>query len=61
MRGELLVAALFEDPSVGHAVYERFKGGRDGTLWYYGELVAHYARRGHPAARELQQAYARMR
>ena len=39
------------------SIWERFKGGRDGTLWYY-ETVAHtLARRYHsPLTRDLQRA-----
>lgn len=31
---------------VGPAVWQRFRGLRDGTLWYYRELVAVFGRRG---------------
>ncbi len=44
------------NPAVGTAVFDRFIGGRDGTLWYYGELATVFARRGHPASRELTRA-----
>lgn len=30
----------------GAALWSRFTGGRDGTLWYYRELAAIFARRG---------------
>ncbi len=30
----------------GAAVFDRFKGGRDGTLWYYESLAAEFAARG---------------
>jgi len=50
------IVADLSDPRVGQSVYTRFTGGRDGTRWYYAELVDHYARRQHPAARELRQA-----
>ena len=43
-------------PDVGAKVFDRFTGGRDGTLWYYRELAAVFARRGHPAAGELGRA-----
>jgi (p)ppGpp synthase/HD superfamily hydrolase len=43
--------------SQGLAVFERFKAGRDGTLWYYRELVRVFGERScpvHPAlSREL--------
>ncbi len=32
----------------GEAVWERFKGGRAGTLWYFRALADIFARRGHP-------------
>ncbi len=31
---------------VGHAVWARFKGGKDGTLWYYNSLVEIFRKRG---------------
>ena len=31
---------------VGTAVFDRFSGGRDGTLWYYETLAEVFARRG---------------
>ena len=43
-------------PDVGGKVFDRFTGGRDGTLWYYRELAAVFGRRGHPAAGELGRA-----
>ncbi|MCU0866616.1 MAG: HD domain-containing protein [Planctomycetes bacterium] len=45
----------------GAALWSRFTGGRDGTLWYYRELAAIFARRG-PAgpARLLGELAARM-
>lgn len=30
---------------VGEAIWERFNGGRDGTLWYYGALLDEFRRR----------------
>jgi GTP pyrophosphokinase len=30
----------------GSRLWQRFTGGRDGTLWYYRELAALFARRG---------------
>ena len=33
---------LMDLRSGGLEMYERFTGGRDGTLWYYGSLVAAY-------------------
>ncbi len=31
---------------LGHEVWERFKGGKDGTLWYYASLVEILKKRG---------------
>ncbi len=30
----------------GHQVWDKFKGGRDGTLWYYATILAEYQRLG---------------
>lgn len=56
--------AIVADLRAGHDVFSRFKAGRDGTLWYYAELVkvlsgpsgAHQ-----PAVRELSLAVDDMR
>jgi (p)ppGpp synthase/HD superfamily hydrolase len=47
------IAADLANPEIGEAVFTRFKGGRDGTTWYYTNLVECFQRRGHPAIREL--------
>lgn len=47
-----LQAILLDLTEVGDAVWGRFTGGKDGTLWYYGALVAVFAGRV-PAALEL--------
>ena len=39
-------AIVADQRIVGSAVFDRFKGGRDGTLWYYGALAEVFARRG---------------
>jgi (p)ppGpp synthase/HD superfamily hydrolase len=45
----------------GTSLWSRFTGGRDGTLWYYRELAALFARRGPEApARELARLAAAM-
>ena len=36
---------LSDHREVGEAVWERFKGGRDGTLWYYRALLEEFLRR----------------
>ena len=35
---------------LGEQLWVRFRGGRDGTLWYYRELVNHYDSRADPPA-----------
>jgi (p)ppGpp synthase/HD superfamily hydrolase len=42
-----------EDPQVGMHVFDRFTGGRDGTLGYYQALVEIFSVRELPAARTL--------
>jgi (p)ppGpp synthase/HD superfamily hydrolase len=37
---------LLDSRTVGAGVFERFKGGRDGTLWYYRSLVGIYRAAG---------------
>lgn len=49
-----------EDPSVGHAVFERFTGGRDGTLAYYETLRATFVERGVASAAQLTMVVDRM-
>lgn len=48
---------LSDHREVGESVWERFNGGRDGTLWYYRELVEEFLR-GKPnrLIRELELA-----
>ncbi|MHC1742530.1 MAG: HD domain-containing protein [Syntrophobacteraceae bacterium] len=38
-------AILADYRQIGDALWERFQGGRDGTLWYYEALVAAFERR----------------
>ena len=42
-----------DDPATGLAVFDRFKAGREGTAWYYGELARVFAERGSPVAPAL--------
>lgn len=42
--------------AIGPAVFERFTGKRDGTLWYYREIAAVFTARGVPMAGELRSA-----
>ncbi|MEN9226701.1 MAG: hypothetical protein Q6M54_14645, partial [Thermostichus sp. DRC_bins_24] len=39
---------------VGEAVWERFKGGKEGSLWYYQRLAEIFGRRPSPLSEELQ-------
>jgi GTP pyrophosphokinase len=46
---------------VGDAVWERFRGGRDGTLWYYRSLVVAFQAAGaSPLVDELAQVVAEL-
>lgn len=48
--------------TVGPAVFDRFKGGRDGTLWYYAALSDAFSRlRPGPLAAELAEPVREMR
>lgn len=39
----------------GDAVWERFKGGKEGSLWYYHELLSNFQERGdHPFLEEME-------
>ncbi|GAA0713830.1 HD domain-containing protein [Dokdonella soli] len=49
------------DPSVGAAVFERFTGKRDGTLWYYTSLADLCSLRNTPVAIELAAVVEEMR
>lgn len=45
----------------GESVWERFKGGREGTLWYYNSLVAAFRVRGaSPLVEELARTVAEL-
>lgn len=49
-----------EDPSVGMAVFDRFTGGKDGSLRYYESLVRIQTARGVKVAPVLEMVVARM-
>lgn len=49
-----------EDPAVGLAVFDRFKAGREGTVWYYSELAQVFAGRASPVAPALTVAVRRI-
>ncbi|MGH8212404.1 MAG: HD domain-containing protein [Rhodanobacteraceae bacterium] len=54
------ILADLHNPAVGDAVFDRFTGGRDGTLWYYRELAHILRERNSPLAAELKIAAADM-
>lgn len=44
---------------LGESVWQRFSGGRDGTLWYYRSVVAIFQRLGpHPLAEDISRVVA---
>jgi (p)ppGpp synthase/HD superfamily hydrolase len=45
---------------LGDALFDRFTGRRDGTLWYYDELAGIFADKGAAPARNLARAVAAM-
>jgi len=46
---------------MGNEVWGRFRGGREGSLWYYRSLANEFLERGpHPIAEELARAVAEM-
>jgi (p)ppGpp synthase/HD superfamily hydrolase len=47
---------LSDHREVGEAVWERFKGGREGTLWYYRALLEEFLRKPNRLIRELELA-----
>src|SRR5690625_2013743 len=47
--------------TVGAEVFERFKAGREGTLWYYGELAHIFKAKNVPPAASLARAVDAMR
>ena len=46
---------------LGDALFDRFTGRRDGTLWYYDELAGIFADKGAAPARSLNRAVTAMR
>jgi (p)ppGpp synthase/HD superfamily hydrolase len=55
--------AIVADLAAGHDVFSRFKAGRDGTLWYYKELVGVFGLRfgaKEPVLRQLSSAVSAM-
>jgi hypothetical protein len=45
----------------GHDVFSRFKAGRDGTLWYYSELLSVFQSRSGPNAPVVRELSATVR
>jgi GTP pyrophosphokinase len=45
---------------IGPAVFDRFKAGMKGTLWYYRSLADIFSRRGTPMAKQLELAVSQM-
>lgn len=53
-----LQCILRDHRRMGESIWERFRGGREGTLWYYRELVAIFRSAGPAVAgRELEEQY----
>lgn len=53
-------AILHDYRDVGEALWERFNGGRDGTLWYYRALVNAFRKVGSPLVGELDRVVAEL-
>lgn len=49
-----------QDPNIGHGVFDRFTGGRDGTLGYYEALARLFSDSGTRPARVLDATVAQM-
>ncbi|KAF1709347.1 guanosine polyphosphate pyrophosphohydrolase [Pseudoxanthomonas kalamensis DSM 18571] len=54
------IVSDLEDPAVGTRVFDRFTGGRDGTLRYYESISRVLAQRGMPMARTFNAVVVRM-
>jgi len=54
------IAQDLETPGTGQAVFDRFNGGRDGTLGYYHSLAHLFATRNVPVAGAFDNAVGRM-
>lgn len=56
--------AIGSDLEAGHTVFDRFKAGRDPTIWYYEELLEIFAGRlgaAHSVVRQLENAVVRLK
>ncbi|HKV64996.1 MAG TPA: HD domain-containing protein [Rhodanobacteraceae bacterium] len=48
------------NPAIGTSVFDRFTGGRDGTLWYYRDISRVFTERHAPMTAELARTVAAM-
>ena len=53
-------AIVIDLQEIGPAVFDRFKVGMKGTLWYYRSLADIFSRRGAPMAKQLEIAVSQM-
>lgn len=53
-------AIVIDLQEVGPAVFDRFKAGMKGTLWYYRSLADIFTKRGSPMAKQLEAAVSQM-
>ena len=60
LHNALAILADLENPAVGQAVFDRFTGGRDGTLRYYASIAALLHDRKAPMARRFGAVVDRM-
>lgn len=60
LHNAMAIVADLDDPEVGIAVFDRFTGGRDGTLGYYESLARVFSAARVPMAQRLDACVARM-
>ena len=53
-------AIVIDLQEIGPAVFDRFKAGMKGTLWYYRSLADIFSRRAAPMAKQLEAAVSQM-
>ena len=53
-------STLYDLQRVGEIVWERFRGGKEGTMWYYQALVEEFAAERSPLADELRSVVERL-
>lgn len=61
LHNAMAIVRDLEDPAVGASVFERFTGGRQGTLWYYDALGDTLSSRASPVSSRLSEVVARMK